>query len=577
METVAVSPPRGSLRATSRRVFGSPTELIGQGAYGAVYITRGGYVVKRSKNEETYIPSPSTMIEIACMRKIVSPYVLPLLDIFISKEETDLVFPRGTADLGRFIYDIHEKGESGSYDWRSLYRDFARGLLDSHNANIIHLDIKPGNVIINENGRAMVADYGLAWDYACSTIISGEYYTTPYRPPEGWYEQPLTFKSDVWAFGASFYQAFIGVYPFAKLLQRPSAVAPGLQSFTTVDSTTGSSQLQEHLIELGAPVQAIDLIQKCMTVDVSSRLSMMEVLQHPYLSGGIPRLITLRCIDAQLQSEQIPQIPPRFVGQENLYLRNRIKINSLIIDKLGRSPKVASLACTLFDMIMEVLQLPPPIITRYVFVAIYIASIVSPPLYFEIEDMVNMSNNAFTVAQFTSAFAESVNGIEWVLTPSTIYTLFQTMVTEAGEDSTKFFDYIVMVLHISSYSMNKKPSEIATELNRLRNGQPAEAIAKAIITQLDVNTTLRDIVYELPAAKRVLYRAAGIPLPEPEAPLPSSRINTRSITRVPASQSSSSSTTVPRGVVLPSEGIRPTNPYIPSYMRSTEASQSRRF
>jgi len=96
--------------------------------------------------------------------------------------------------------------------------DIARGLEYAHSRNIVHRDIKPGNILLTLSGLAKLADMGLAkrTDEASHLTHARQGFGTPYYMP---YEQAMNAKyadarSDIFALGATLYHLVVGEVPF---------------------------------------------------------------------------------------------------------------------------------------------------------------------------------------------------------------------------------------------------------------------------------------------------------------------------------------------------------------------------
>jgi eukaryotic-like serine/threonine-protein kinase len=96
--------------------------------------------------------------------------------------------------------------------------DVASGLTHAHERGIIHRDIKPHNILLDERGSPKLADFGIAraLDGTTSHNRAGSYLgTAAYSSPEQLRGERVTPKSDVYSFGATLYHAAVGEQPFS--------------------------------------------------------------------------------------------------------------------------------------------------------------------------------------------------------------------------------------------------------------------------------------------------------------------------------------------------------------------------
>jgi len=97
-----------------------------------------------------------------------------------------------------------------------LIMEIARGLEYTHAQNIIHRDIKPGNVLISYSGDVKLIDFGVAKDDTSTRLtMTGLIVGTPaYMSPEQATGEPLSPQSDLYALGTLLYELLTGIKPF---------------------------------------------------------------------------------------------------------------------------------------------------------------------------------------------------------------------------------------------------------------------------------------------------------------------------------------------------------------------------
>lgn len=89
------------------------------------------------------------------------------------------------------------------------------GLNECHKIHIVHLDIKPENILIDEFNRIKIADFGLASFVSSREKINIKcgslFYLSPERCNKGFFDPK---KADIWSLGMTFYYIKTGKYPF---------------------------------------------------------------------------------------------------------------------------------------------------------------------------------------------------------------------------------------------------------------------------------------------------------------------------------------------------------------------------
>ncbi|KAF8437922.1 kinase-like domain-containing protein [Boletus edulis BED1] len=102
-------------------------------------------------------------------------------------------------------------------DCRKLILEVSLGMYYLQEESVVHGDLKGVNVLVDDSGKACITDFGLSNICSSGTAgtntskISG---TLRYLAPEALRGQPLSFETDVYAFGMLIYEVFAGEVPF---------------------------------------------------------------------------------------------------------------------------------------------------------------------------------------------------------------------------------------------------------------------------------------------------------------------------------------------------------------------------
>lgn len=97
----------------------------------------------------------------------------------------------------------------------AVFHDVAQALEVAHANQVLHLDIKPDNVLINHQGQVKVTDFGLSELSSAAGYAQAEGGTIGYMPLEQMRREPLDERCDEWAFASLVYEMIADENPFA--------------------------------------------------------------------------------------------------------------------------------------------------------------------------------------------------------------------------------------------------------------------------------------------------------------------------------------------------------------------------
>lgn len=247
--------------------------VLGAGASGSVTRAvhqRSGEVfalkaIERHKisdhNLQTYIQR-----EVETQRSLRHPNIVRLYDSFEEKSSIYLVLEY--MPNGQLFHYVRQRRWLQEAEAAVLLRDVLSALGYLHKQGIVHRDLKAENVLLDQRGRAKLADFG--W---CAELVAGGRRTfcgtVDYLSPEMIEGEPHDHNVDIWAAGILLYEMLVGESPFAAKSQ-----------FLTME------RIQACDLHIPASVSAgaRELIEGFIRREPTERLSIAEALAKPWLN-----------------------------------------------------------------------------------------------------------------------------------------------------------------------------------------------------------------------------------------------------------------------------------------------------
>jgi len=205
--------------------------VIGHGGAGTVYL---GETLKQRTSKENRIPDlvalkvmeytgtrpdESRRAEISLMDGLHHPNVVKNHDWGIDGNCLFVVLDY--CEQGSLLRRVLREGVVSAETATRLLREMLNALVVTHRLGILHLDIKPGNVLIGEDGRFLLSDYGIARSLfqKDTNRVTG---TPAFMPPEQARGENIKLdgRSDLFALGATLWYVITGDFSHKDLSQR---------------------------------------------------------------------------------------------------------------------------------------------------------------------------------------------------------------------------------------------------------------------------------------------------------------------------------------------------------------------
>lgn len=174
---------------------------INSGSFSDTYRFKDKYTIKKLKESECHFLD--NLIEIGIYNSFNCQNILKLECVFIHEKKLNLVTPYSDCSLKDFVFtNIHDKID--------VINQLCEGLDFLHKKYILHLDIKPSNILLNTSNKIKVyiSDFSLSCRAPTLKITCNHDKISPfYRPYENLKgSREYSDKSDIWSLGIIIYE-----------------------------------------------------------------------------------------------------------------------------------------------------------------------------------------------------------------------------------------------------------------------------------------------------------------------------------------------------------------------------------
>jgi Protein kinase domain len=218
------------------------TDLLGHGGMATVY---KGYQqeIDRYVAVKVLPPHPGQdvgfvdrfKLEARTIARLQHPHILPVYDY---GNEDDILYLVMAFVPGGSLAELIAQGPLPLERVSRVLREIAPALDYAHRQSVIHRDIKPGNILLDKEGNALLADFGivkLLEGGSGMTSTGGVVGTPAYMAPEQANGQPVDGRTDIYALGVVVFEMLSGNQPFSAetpvqlLLKHLTEPAPSIR------------------------------------------------------------------------------------------------------------------------------------------------------------------------------------------------------------------------------------------------------------------------------------------------------------------------------------------------------------
>ncbi len=212
LEKKAISPVKG---------FES-VRTLGAGTMGVVMLVKKDhkyYAMKvLRKEEKDMIYSTRVMRfmqEAKIMKSIQHPNIVQVHSYGYTETEKDVPYIIMEYANGLPLSEVIQQKKLSLEDKVYIIGQLASALHQVHEQDVLHRDIKPGNVVITADSVVKLLDFGIARVTDSSLTMDSEILGSPaYMPPEAFAGEEITFQSDIFSLGILSYELLTGSKPF---------------------------------------------------------------------------------------------------------------------------------------------------------------------------------------------------------------------------------------------------------------------------------------------------------------------------------------------------------------------------
>ena len=223
-------------------------------------------IPKKSINEKRQ--RYKLLLEIKLHKSLVHEGIVGFRDVFEDAENIYIILEYCPMDTLKKL--VKRRKRLTEFEVKVYTLQMVRAVMFIHQHNVIHRDLKLGNILISEDMHIKICDFGLSTRIRSVGEKRKTVCGTPnYIAPEVLEEQGHSYEVDIWSLGVIIYTLLVGKPPYED---------------DSVESTYDNIRNNRYSFpNLDISEQARDLIEKILVLEPDRRLSLEDILSHEFL------------------------------------------------------------------------------------------------------------------------------------------------------------------------------------------------------------------------------------------------------------------------------------------------------
>ena len=285
---------------------------LGSGSFGRVYLVSHNEskklfalkVIDKRKLMVSYGKLDIIYNEINIHSKLSHENIIKLYNVHEDNENINIIMEY--AENGN-LFELISKEKNGLEESKAFdyFIQVVNAVYYLHNNNIIHRDIKPENILIGNDNKIKLCDFGWAKELTLenrSTFCG----TVEYMAPEIVGSENYDYSVDIWSLGILLYELLFGHSPFKANTTKNVILNIKTHELTYDDKNKKISN------------SCKDLIQKLLVSNPQKRLKIKDILEHPFVKKHSKKFSYKKKLSTVIDEDQVKSNINKNINDNNI-------------------------------------------------------------------------------------------------------------------------------------------------------------------------------------------------------------------------------------------------------------------